>query len=114
MSKSVDDLRIVSVTCPDEATALAIARLVVDRRLAACVNIVPGLISIYRWQGAVQRDSELLLILKTASTLYPRLEARLRELHPYQVPEIIALPIQAGLPAYLDWIAASTAVDAPT
>ncbi|HNW78002.1 MAG TPA: divalent-cation tolerance protein CutA [Candidatus Competibacteraceae bacterium] len=101
-------------SCPDLATAERIATCVVGERLAACVNIVPGLISIYRWQGAVQRDSELLLILKTASTLYPRLEARLRELHPYQVPEIIALPIQAGLPAYLDWIAASTAVDAPT
>ena len=105
---------IILCTCPDRTTAERIAETVVSERLAACVNIVPGLISIYRWQGAVQRDSELLLILKTASTLYPRLEARLRELHPYQVPEIIALPIQAGLPAYLDWIAASTAVDAPT
>ena len=103
---------VIYCNCPDLATAERIATCVVGERLAACVNIVPGLISIYRWQGAVQRDSELLLMLKTVSTLYPRLEARLRELHPYQIPEIIALPIQAGLPAYLDWIAASTAGDA--
>ena len=65
MSKTVDDLRIVSVTCPDEATALAIARLVVDRRLAACANIVPGVRSVYRWMGEISEDSEVLLTMKT-------------------------------------------------
>ena len=108
------DILLVLTTLPDRAQAEALGAALVDARHAACATVLPGARSIYRWQGAVQRDSELLLILKTASTLYPRLEARLRELHPYQVPEIIALPIQAGLPAYLDWIAASTAVDAPT
>lgn len=95
---------IVLCTCPDLATAERIAETVVGERLAACVNIVPGLTSIYRWEGQTQRDMELLLLIKTPQAAYPRLEARIRELHPYQVPEIIALPIQTGSVAYLDWI----------
>jgi len=85
-----------------------IAATVVGERLAACVNIVPGLTSIYRWEGQVQRDAELLLLIKTRQAIYPLLESRIRALHPYQVPEIIALPIQAGSAAYLNWIAANT------
>lgn len=99
---------VVYCTCPDQATAERIAETVVDERLAACVNLVPGLISIYRWQGQIQRDAEWLLIIKTCSTVYSLLEARLCELHPYEVPEIIALPIQAVLADYLDWIVDST------
>ena len=99
---------VVYCTCPNQATAGHIAETVVNERLAACVTIVPGLTSIYRWQGAIQRDEELLLIMKTCSTVYAGLEARLRELHPYEVPEIIALPIQAGSTTYLDWIADNT------
>jgi len=87
------------------ATAERIAETVVGERLAACVNIVPGLTSIYRWEGQIQRDAELLLLIKTRQEVYPLLEARIRELHPYQIPEIIALPIQIGSAAYLDWIA---------
>lgn len=96
---------IVLCTCPDLATAERIAETVVGERLAACVNIVPGLTSIYRWEGQIQRDAELLLLIKTRQEVYPLLEARIRELHPYQIPEIIALPIQIGSAAYLDWIA---------
>lgn len=103
---------IVLCTCPDPATAERIAETVVGERLAACVNIVPGLTSIYRWNGQTQRDSELLLLVKTHQAVYPLLEARIRELHPYQIPEIIALPIQAGLAAYLDWIADHAGVPA--
>lgn len=103
---------LILCTCPDPATAERIAETLVGERLAACANIVPGLTSIYRWQGQIQRDSELLLLLKTRLAIYPLLEARIRELHPYQVPEIIALPIQAGSAAYLDWIADNTG--APT
>jgi periplasmic divalent cation tolerance protein len=99
---------IIFCTCPDVATAEHIAETVVGERLAACVNIVPGLTSIYRWEGQIQRDAELLLLIKTRQAFYPLLEARIRELHPYQVPEIIALPIQAGSAAYLDWIAHNT------
>lgn len=95
---------IILCTCPDLATAERIAETVVGERLAACVNIVPGLTSIYRWEGQTRRDIELLLLIKTPPAAYPRLEARIRELHPYQVPEIIALPIQAGSAAYLNWI----------
>ena len=99
---------LILCTCPDLATAEHIAETVVGERLAACVNIVPGLASIYRWEGQMQRDTELLLLIKTHRTIYPSLEARIRELHPYQLPEIIALPIQAGSAAYLAWIADST------
>lgn len=99
---------IVYCACPDQAIAEQIAETVVSEHLAACASIVPGLLSIYRWQGRIQRDSELLLILKTRDAVYPLLENRLRELHPYEVPEIIALPIQTGLAAYLDWLSDNT------
>jgi len=95
---------IILCTCPDRTTAERIAETVVSERLAACVNIAPGLTSIYRWEGQIQREAELLLLIKTRQAVYSRLEARIRALHPYQVPEIIALPIQTGSAAYLDWI----------
>jgi periplasmic divalent cation tolerance protein len=99
---------IVLCTCPDRATAEHIAESVVGEQLAACVNIVPGLASVYRWEGKIQHDAELLLLIKTRQTAYPPLEARIRELHPYQIPEIIVLPIQTGSAAYLDWITDNT------
>lgn len=99
---------LIFCTCPDQTTAERIAETVVRERLAACVNLVPGLTSIYRWEGQIQRDTELLLLVKTRAAVYPLLEARIRELHPYQVPEIIALPIQTGSATYLDWIADNT------
>jgi periplasmic divalent cation tolerance protein len=99
---------VVYCTCPDQATAEHIAEVIVSEQLAACVNLIPRLTSIYRWQGEIQRDAEELLIIKTRSAVYPLLEARIGELHPYDTPEIIALPIQAGSAAYLDWIADST------
>ena len=101
---------VVYCTCPNRVVAERIAEAVIDERLAACVNLIPGLTSIYRWEGQMQHDVELLLIIKTRSVVYPQLEARLRELHPYQVPEIIALPIQAGSAAYLNWIAGNTGI----
>ena len=101
---------VVYCSCPDQAIAERIAEAVVNERLAACVNLISGLTSIYRWEGQLQRDTELLLIIKTRSAVYPQLEARLRQLHPYQLPEIIALPIHAGSADYLNWIAANTGV----
>ncbi len=101
-------LLIVLCTCPDPATAERIAETVVNERLAACVNIVPDLTSVYRWEGQVQRNTELLLLIKTRQAVYSLLESRIRELHPYQIPEIVALPNQTGSSAYLSWIADHT------
>lgn len=95
-------------TCPDEATAARLARALVEERLAACVNRLPLTASTYRWQGQVVEEAEVLLLIKTASDRYPALAKRLQALHPYQVPEIIALPLCDGLPAYLQWLVAQT------
>ena len=81
-----------------------IARTLVERRLAACVNVVPGLVSIYRWKGAVERDEERLLIIKTRAERLEGLRAALLELHPYELPELVALPIEGGHPPYLAWL----------
>ena len=102
------DTRLVITNCPDEETANRIALAVVEEKLAACVNILPRVQSIYRWQGAVESAVEVPLLIKTTAAAYPALEAAIRESHPYDVPEIIALPITAGLPAYLNWLAAET------
>ena len=102
------DIRLVITNCPDEETANRIALAVVEAKLAACVNILPRVQSIYRWQGAVESAAEVPLLIKTTAAAYPALEAAIRESHPYDVPEIIALPITAGLPAYLNWLATET------
>ena len=94
-------------TVPDEDTAERIAGTLVSEKLAACVNIVPGISSVYHWKGAVERDRELLLIIKSGQGAYPALESRVRALHPYELPEVIAVPIGIGLPEYLDWITKS-------
>ncbi|UCE81778.1 MAG: divalent-cation tolerance protein CutA [Deltaproteobacteria bacterium] len=98
---------VIFVTAPeDEAPELA--RTLVDERLVACVNIVPGLRSIYWWQGQVEDEPEVLCIMKTRSHLFEALRDRVRELHSYEVEEIIALPMLAGNPPYLDWIKENT------
>ncbi|RAP58230.1 divalent-cation tolerance protein CutA [Oleiagrimonas sp. MCCC 1A03011] len=108
------DARLLLCTCPDEASAARIARALVEARLAACVSRLPGLTSTYRWEGAVQEDTEVLLLIKTRAAAVAALQARLLELHPYDVPELIALNIADGLPAYLDWLGESVAVsDSP-
>lgn len=91
-------------TCPPEA-ADGLAAALVEEQLAACVNVLPGIQSVYRWQGALERSAETLLLAKTTAGRYPALETRLRELHPYELPEIIALPVEHGLPDYLAWVA---------
>jgi periplasmic divalent cation tolerance protein len=95
---------VVFCTCPDETSATTIANMLIDRDLAACVNIVPGLRSIYRWKSQRKSGTELLLIIKSRVACYADLQATILELHPYELPEIIALPISTGLPAYLAWI----------
>ena len=94
----------VLCTCPNEATAQTLAAELVAAKLAACVNLVPAISSLYWWQGEVHKEAETLLLAKTTSARYPALEARLQTLHPYELPEIIAVPIEMGAKAYLQWI----------
>jgi len=96
-------------TCPDRDTAARIADALVDERLAACVSIVPGLQSVYRWQGAIERSDETLLLAKTTQDRIAALSARLSELHPYELPEVVAVEVAGGLSAYLDWVAEQVA-----
>ncbi|WP_337244018.1 divalent-cation tolerance protein CutA [Luteimonas sp. gir] len=96
-------------TCPDDATAQHVARALVDARLAACVNLVPGVTSIYRWQGQVQSDAEVLLVIKTTADRLEALTERLRALHPYDTPALVALPVAGGLADYLRWVDDETA-----
>ena len=98
------DYQIVLCTCPDKATAENIALLLVENNLAACVNILPNITSIYRWQEQIECAEELLLIIKARTEAYPALESMIKAHHPYQVPEIIAVSIEHGLPEYLHWI----------
>ncbi len=85
--------------------AQRIARALVEERLAACVNVVPGVVSVYRWKGAVEQEAELLLVIKTMADRVEALKARLVELHPYELPEVVVIPIGGGHKAYLEWIA---------
>jgi len=96
---------VVLSTFPDAAKAAEVGRVLVDEQLAACVNLVPAIRSIYRWQGAVHDDAEALAIIKTTPERYPALASRLAALHPYEVPEILALPLADGHPPYLAWLA---------
>lgn len=102
------NILLVITNCPDEESANAIALAVVEARLAACVNILPRIQSVYRWQGAVESATEIPLFIKATAANYPALEKLIAERHPYDVPEIIALPIAQGLPAYLNWVAEET------
>jgi len=101
--------RIVFITTPDLDTAESIANALLDKRLAACVNIFQGLRSMYHWEGKIEDDQEILLMIKTrAELLEKQLIPLVQKLHPYQVPEIIALPIVGGGQSYLDWILSET------
>ncbi|MBX3712128.1 MAG: divalent-cation tolerance protein CutA [Lysobacter sp.] len=106
-----DEVLVCLCTCPDPATARALGRALVEERLAACVQLLPGIESVYRWDGAVESATETLLILKTTRARHEALQARLVALHPYEVPELVAWPAVAGLPAYLHWVADSTRAD---
>ena len=98
----------IYITTSSREEALRIGRTVVADRLAACANVLPGVTSVYRWQGEVQEDGETALILKTRSDLVERLTARVKELHSYDCPCVVALPIAGGNPDFLQWIAEET------
>lgn len=95
---------VVFITVPDEDVAVRIAKSVVEERFAGCVNIVKGLRSIYRWEGNIEDEPEVLMVVKTKKGLFDNLQRRVKELHPYSVPEIIALPIIDGFEGYLGWL----------
>jgi periplasmic divalent cation tolerance protein len=103
---------VVLVTAPSAERAAELARALVAERLAACGNVVPGLRSIYRWKDAVQEDDEALLVLKTTRARLEALRERVVALHPYDVPEVVALPVVGGHAPYLEWIVASTGPEA--
>jgi len=102
------DVRVVLVTAPAGAPAAELARRLVDECLAACVNVIPGVRSIYRWEGEVCDDSEDLLVIKTASDRLESMVARVREVHPYAVPEVLAIAVTAGSQPYLEWVFANS------
>lgn len=100
---------LVLVAFPNRELAREVARRCIDERLAACAHIQPEVESVYRWEGKVEEATETPVVFKTGAARYPALEARIRELHPYEVPEVIALNVEGGLPAYLAWVADETA-----
>ena len=93
---------------PDQASAAKLAALLIEQRLAACVNVQAPCTSVYRWQGKVETATEVPVFIKTTRERYPALEAAIRAHHPYELPEIIAVPLVAGLPAYLEWVHTET------
>lgn len=100
---------LVITNLPERAAAERLADALIARRLAACINILAPCRSVYRWRGAVQHEEEHPVLIKTTRAAYAELEAQIRAHHPYELPEIIAVPIERGLPAYLDWVTAETA-----
>ena len=107
-TQSGGEVRLVITTCPDEATGEAIVRTLVEERLAACGNIVTGVRSIFWWQGEVDTEVECLVLLKTQTSRLDQLARRLDELHPYDVPELLAMKVDRGAIAYLDWVVEET------
>jgi periplasmic divalent cation tolerance protein len=101
-------VRVVLTTAPDAAVASRLARALVQEHLAACVNLLPGVRSVYRWDDTVQEDEEVLLVIKTQAARSEALAARIKALHPYDVPEVVALPAVGGSPAYLEWVERET------
>ena len=104
-----DAVRVVFMTAPDAEVAESLVRTLVEERLAACGSILPGVVSLYRWSGVVQRAAEVMVVLKTTTPRVAALTARIAALHPYEVPEVLSVRVDAGLPAYLAWVAGSTA-----
>jgi periplasmic divalent cation tolerance protein len=107
VGKHMTDFQIVLSTCPDREEAERIAHRLVEQQLAACVNILPGVQSIYRWQGNVESAAEVLMVIKTSAGLVPEVQSTIANLHSYEVPELLVLPVAGGSEAYLGWLKAS-------
>lgn len=107
----MEQAMLVLTNMADAASARSLARTLVERRLAACVNLLPGVQSVYRWQGVVEEAEEVTMLIKTSVDRYDELEQAIRQLHPYTLPEVIAVPVQAGLQPYLNWITQETRKD---
>ena len=99
------DIVVVLTNLPDRAAAMRLAALLVEHRHAACVNILAECTSVYRWEGKVTMATEVPMLIKTSSSAYPHLEEKIRANHPYELPEILSVPVKDGLRAYLDWVA---------
>jgi periplasmic divalent cation tolerance protein len=99
---------LVLTNLPDRAAAERLAEALIEKRVAACVNILAPCLSVFRWKNDVQHDEEHPMLIKTTAERYPELEAAIHAGHPYELPEIVAVPIERGLPAYLEWVAAET------
>ena len=110
MNAVESDTLVVFTNLPDRDAALKLARGLVERRLAACVNVLNGCTSVYRWRGAVEEAQEVPVLIKARGARYEELEAAIRELHPYELPEVVAVPVVRGLPEYLDWVAEETVI----
>ena len=109
MESTMNDILLVMTSLPDAASAQKLARKLVEERAAACVNQLAPCTSTYRWKDEIETASEVPLLIKSTQSAYPRLEKLIREAHPYELPEIIAVSVTAGLPAYLSWVGAETA-----
>ena len=107
-----EQILMVMSNAPDNASAHALARALVNTKLAACVNILPGVHSVYRWQGRVEDATEVTLLIKTTRRHYPQLQQALVAAHPYDLPEVVAWPLTEGYAPYLNWVAAETSPDA--
>lgn len=105
-----DEVLMVFTTMPDAAQARDLAQTLIESHAAACVNVLAGCRSVYRWQGAVESADEIPMVIKTTRSRYPDLERELRARHPYEVPEIVAIPAATGFAGYLDWVRESVAV----
>ena len=104
----MEDIIVVMVTVATESQGLEIGRSLIEEKLAACVNLIKGLRSLYMWEGSLSDDQEILMLIKTRRSLFPKLKDRVIELHTYEVPEIIALPVVEGSSSYLKWVAEMT------
>jgi periplasmic divalent cation tolerance protein len=101
------DKIVVLSTCANEADAGRVGRALVEARLAACVSVIPGLRSYYKWQGALETSDEVLLLIKSSRELFPQIKVEMEKIHPYEIPEILAIPVVEGAENYLDWMSAN-------